>query len=148
MDLVRSDQNVAFVEVEHIMQALPDEDSTGVERMNGSSRQVRAKKREETSGQPAPHYPTAVTPEAGYNLQMIGAGRKLDIPVTDGDGDYRMISDAGRGVDIYILDTGIRITHELFQNRASNFGGLASTDLSPWCPGRQIMDDQNGHGTA
>ena len=45
---------------------------------------------------------------------------------------------AGRGVDIYILDTGIRHSHQVFGGRAS-FGGYDEF-------GGQGVDD-HGHGT-
>ena len=76
---------------------------------------------------------------------MIGAGAKLTTPVYDG-GDYEYIEDAGRGVNIYILDSGVRVSHYAFGGRAINFGGLKSTDYSPYCNYEQ-MQDFVGHGT-
>jgi hypothetical protein len=45
----------------------------------------------------------------------------------------------------YVMDTGVRTSHRLFDGRARNLGGLASTDKSPYCD--ETMDDTNGHGT-
>lgn len=82
---------------------------------------------------------------APFNLQMIGAGAKLPIPVYDG-GEYEYIENAGRGVNIYILDTGVKVSHTAFGGRATNFGGLKSTDVSPYCDS-EPMQDYVGHGT-
>ena len=49
-----------------------------------------------------------------------------------------LYANAGRGVDIYILDTGIRYSHQVFGGRAS-FGGYDEF-------GGQGVDD-HGHGT-
>lgn len=82
---------------------------------------------------------------APYGLQMITTGKnRLDIPVKD-KGVYDYVQTAGKGVQIYIMDTGIRITHKLFEGRARNFGGLGSYDNSPYID--EPMTDLNGHGT-
>jgi len=49
----------------------------------------------------------------------------------------------GTGVNIYIIDSGIRVTHRTFQGRAVNFRGL---DWSPYADG-ETADDTIGHGT-
>ena len=68
--------------------------------------------------------------------------------------------DAGLGVDVYVLDTGINIHHEQFfkdpnfpydpskwtHGRASHFGGLSDDDRSPYVP-NEPMKDENQHGT-
>lgn len=45
----------------------------------------------------------------------------------------------GDGIRIYILDTGIRTTHDEFENRAAKGWDFAYNDSNP--------DDKNGHGT-
>lgn len=79
-----------------------------------------------------------------YGLQMLAAPGKLPTPVRD-HGNYDWVQRAGQGVNVYVLDSGIRVTHNAFQGRARNFGGLKSTDKSPYCDSR--MDDRRGHGT-
>jgi subtilisin family serine protease len=72
---------------------------------------------------------------------MIGALGKLPTPVTRED-DYLMLSRSGAGVNIYILDSGIRTRHSLFRGRAFNFKGMTR---SPYI-GLPI-NDVVGHGT-
>ena len=58
----------------------------------------------------------------------------------------KTVANPGQGVDIYVLDSGIHISHEAFQGRASHFNGASQT---PYCPrGDKTMDDNiRGHGT-
>ena len=83
---------------------------------------------------------------AWYGLQIVAAGSKLSTPVGN-NGKYDFVERAGQGVNCYVLDSGIRITHNAFEGRASNFGGAASTDISPYAPGQVFYDDKDGHGT-
>ncbi|MCZ7414126.1 MULTISPECIES: S8 family peptidase [unclassified Streptomyces] len=55
------------------------------------------------------------------------------------DGRYAYPSSAGAGVTAYVLDTGVRVTHEEFGGRASH-----GTDV---VDGDSVADDGNGHGT-
>ncbi|WP_308119271.1 S8 family peptidase [Streptomyces sp. JJ38] len=55
------------------------------------------------------------------------------------DGRYAHPSSAGAGVTAYVLDTGVRITHEEFGGRASH-----GTDV---VDGDAVAEDGNGHGT-
>lgn len=52
---------------------------------------------------------------------------------------YDFHNNAGRGVDVYVLDTGIRRTHNEFEGRA--FFGMDATTRSP------PRNDPQGHGT-
>ncbi|CAG8482869.1 16011_t:CDS:2 [Dentiscutata erythropus] len=54
------------------------------------------------------------------------------------DGQYIFPNTAGQGVNIFIVDTGVRITHQEFEGRAT-FGGS-------FCAGCNNQDE-NGHGT-
>ena len=82
-----------------------------------------------------------------YGLQMVGAKGKLSLPAppTSDHGDYDFVEWAGAGVQIYVMDTGIRTRHTLFGIRAVNFQGLQSTDKSPYVD--EVMQDLEGHGT-
>jgi subtilisin family serine protease len=53
---------------------------------------------------------------------------------------YHFPSSAGQGVDIYVMDTGIDITHEEFGGRAK-WGGTFVTEVGT------PNDDDAGHGT-
>lgn len=55
------------------------------------------------------------------------------------DGGYTSPESAGRGVTVYVIDTGIRISHKDFGGRASN--GWDFVDGDRWA------GDGNGHGT-
>lgn len=78
---------------------------------------------------------------------MVGAKGKISLsalPSSD-NGEYDFVESAGAGVQVYVMDTGIRTTHTLFGGRAVNFQGLQSTDKSPYTD--EVMQDLNGHGT-
>lgn len=51
---------------------------------------------------------------------------------------YKYVTSAGSGVDVYIIDTGIRFTHQ-------DFGGRATSGIDTVDGGS--ADDCNGHGT-
>lgn len=55
------------------------------------------------------------------------------------DGNYRWPKSAGAGVTVYVIDTGIRITHD-------DFGGRASYGWD-FVGGDRVAADGNGHGT-
>jgi subtilisin family serine protease len=56
------------------------------------------------------------------------------------------LAEKSYSVDAYILDSGIHISHQAFQGRATNFNDV---DETPYCPrGDKTMDDNiRGHGT-
>ena len=58
-----------------------------------------------------------------------------DLPLNN---SYGYVKKAGKGVDVYIIDTGMRFTHDDFGNRASS--GFDAVDGGS-------ADDCNGHGT-
>jgi len=73
-----------------------------------------------------------------WPLAQITAGYRLNTPIPEPhDVDY--LAYAGSGVNVYVLDTGIRSTHTGFIssfNRKSNvinFNGLKDSDMSPYC---------------
>ena len=123
------------METDQLLKIRPIPSNTPVPSFKNSTASAKAKR----------DYQSTVDLSAPFNLQMIGAGAKLPTPVYDG-GQYEYLNDAGRGVNIYVLDTGVRVTHAHFGGRASNFDGLSSTDNSPYCDNEQ-MQDFIGHGT-
>ncbi|KAI8280769.1 hypothetical protein K4K60_004672 [Colletotrichum sp. SAR11_57] len=62
------------------------------------------------------------------------------------DHEAEWLANAGKGVDIYVFDSGIRLSHKAFGGRASHFNGKKSNDKSPYCNTAK-MDDDIGHGT-
>jgi subtilisin family serine protease len=42
------------------------------------------------------------------------------------------MNNAGAGVSIYILDSGVKLNHVTFEDRASILGGFNETDFSPY----------------
>jgi len=54
------------------------------------------------------------------------------------DGTYRYTDGVGADVDVYVLDTGVRVTHHEFEGRASFAFNAA---------GGKIDTDKDGHGT-
>lgn len=51
---------------------------------------------------------------------------------------YVYDTDGGKGVDVYVIDTGINVAHEEFQGRAS---------WGKTIPQNDVDEDGNGHGT-
>lgn len=78
-----------------------------------------------------------------HHLQQLAAGEKITV---DGSNkQYKVLHGAGEGVDIYVLDSGIKINHLFFGPRASHFSqGLGHT---PYTTVDQPLDDSDGHGT-
>lgn len=64
---------------------------------------------------------------------------RVDQTATTGDNAYTYPDTAGAGVTAYVIDTGVRITHQDFEGRASY--GYDAID------GDNIADDGYGHGT-
>ncbi|KDQ70355.1 S8 family serine peptidase [Streptomyces halstedii] len=64
---------------------------------------------------------------------------RIDQTETAGDDAYTYPDAAGEGVTAYVIDTGVRVTHEDFEGRAtSGFDAVDNDDDA---------DDGNGHGT-
>ncbi|AEN13140.1 MULTISPECIES: S8 family peptidase [unclassified Streptomyces] len=64
---------------------------------------------------------------------------RIDQTETAGDDAYTYPDAAGEGVTAYVIDTGVRVTHEDFEGRAtSGFDAVDEDDDA---------DDGNGHGT-
>ncbi|KAF2163842.1 hypothetical protein M409DRAFT_56957 [Zasmidium cellare ATCC 36951] len=134
---VRRDPRVRMVETNRPVYGIEPHNVTVFEPsafwQNGTSRLSKREYLEETE------------PEAPYGLQMITTpSERLDIPIPD-EGPYAHVQNAGLGVQVYVLDTGIRTSHELFEGRARNFGGLGADDKSPYVD--DTMADVRGHGT-
>ncbi|MFI5825600.1 S8 family peptidase [Streptomyces rishiriensis] len=64
---------------------------------------------------------------------------RLDRPSRPLDGGYRAPRSAGAGVTVYVIDTGVRITH-------ADFGGRARYGWD-FVGGDPVAADGNGHGT-
>ncbi|KAL9105419.1 MAG: hypothetical protein Q9227_009412 [Pyrenula ochraceoflavens] len=82
---------------------------------------------------------------------MVNAGDKIDL---SGGGEYgvgegQFFVDAGYGVNVYVLDSGVRISHEIFnqkdwKGRATDFEG----PNSPYLHNDKSLYDYEGHGTS
>lgn len=64
---------------------------------------------------------------------------RIDQTETEGDNSYTYPDSAGDGVTAYVIDTGVRISHDDFEGRASY--GYDAVD------GDDSAEDGNGHGT-
>lgn len=64
---------------------------------------------------------------------------RVDQADTAGDGKYTYPDRAGEGVTAYVIDTGVRVTHQDFEGRASHGYDAVDDD--------HTADDGNGHGT-
>lgn len=108
LNAVRKDPNVEFVEAERLSSMQRDDEQTFLrDHRNNSVLDL-------SQAQASTHYKTSTDPYAPYNLQMIGAATKLPTPVGDGNGPYEFIENAGQGVDIYIMDDGVKLDHRFF----------------------------------
>lgn len=75
--------------------------------------------------------------DAPWGLQRISQADRLDRSDVDAlDYKYVYDSSAGKGVDIYIIDTGVNIHHEEFEGRARWGQNLGYPE-----------EDRHGHGT-
>lgn len=133
LDLVRPDPQVLLVEPDKPVRLI--EPVQSFESSNASVSDDHQKR----------EYTLETNYAAPYGLQQVGAGSKLKTPVNNG-GRYDHIHPAGTGTQIYILDTGIRISHSAFGGRARHFPDfLKPGDNSPYVD--EPPDDTNGHGT-
>ncbi|KAI8298356.1 hypothetical protein K4K59_002866 [Colletotrichum sp. SAR11_240] len=114
------------------------------------SRTKNLKARQDGCGEVPLDYDSETRKNAKWNLAMIAAGRKiteqLQGDIYEDDHQAEWLANAGKVVDIYIFDSGIRLSHKAFGGRASHFNGKKSTDKSPYCNTAK-MDDDIGHGT-
>ncbi|KAK3718636.1 serine protease [Vermiconidia calcicola] len=132
-DLVRHDPGVRLVETSREVHLIDAVDSADVEFSYAKPDSAFVKRYTQNTETGAP-----------YGLQMIAGSGKLSTPLSN-NGNYDYVHRAGQGVNVYVIDSGIRITHRPFEGRARHFGGLASDDKSPYC--QDTMDDKRGHGT-
>jgi len=88
-------------------------------------------RRQREEGRKRLHTNEAVQVDAAWHLDRID---RRFLPLS---GDYIYASD-GEDVDVYVLDTGIRTTHEQFQGRAAFLYNAVRGDVDTDC---------NGHGT-
>ena len=81
----------------------------------------------------------AEEPKAPYANAILTSPTKLTtLPVVDGAVRARYPPQAGREVDIYIMDTGIVTSHSAFEGRAANF---QDKDTSSYCNGETMTDN-------
>ncbi|KAL9066894.1 MAG: hypothetical protein Q9157_006986 [Trypethelium eluteriae] len=122
-NIIRSDSGVEWVEatsVAHMPNLLPAE----------------------TERNTMKRWQAAVEDLAPPDLVMQSSAEKMSLPTADG---FWYWNESGSGVDIYILDSGIKIHHPEFESRASNFRGWHHTPYLN--ASHSTMEDADSHGT-
>jgi hypothetical protein len=138
---IRLDPMVELVEQDHIIASI-SEDSSDVPFVQHDIGRNRAKDLAKR-GDPFIENYGHKHREDFWFADQVSANEKLSIATNGNDRyAYRARLGAGHGVNIYILDTGIRLSHSDFAGRASNFRGMK---VSKYVGGS--MDDYQGHGT-
>lgn len=82
--------------------------------------------------------PNPTGPTAAYATTQWGLDR-VDQHLKPLDGQYNPIYGYGNGVNAYVVDTGVQISHAQFQGRASNGWDFVENDA--------VAQDCHGHGT-
>ncbi|KAJ7736851.1 peptidase S8/S53 domain-containing protein [Mycena metata] len=78
---------------------------------------------------------SAVQKSAPWGLARVSHRNKLSFSTFT---RYEYDDEGGKGVDVYVIDTGINIAHQEFQGRAS---------WGKTIPDNDVDEDGNGHGT-
>ncbi|KAL9105416.1 MAG: hypothetical protein Q9227_009409 [Pyrenula ochraceoflavens] len=93
---------------------------------------------------------TGFTKFLTWPQRMVNAGEKIDLSAGGDTGlaPSNFFVNPGLGVHIYIVDTGVRITHKVFHQ--PDFKGTAANFNGPHAPyvDDPNPDDKNGHGTS
>ncbi|KAL9111436.1 MAG: hypothetical protein Q9227_004113 [Pyrenula ochraceoflavens] len=90
-------------------------------------------------------------PVATWPVRMVNAGKKIDLSGggDPGYGPAEVVRNAGAGVNVYVLDCGVMISHATFGS-AVNFKSVPTHQDSEYVVDPGIpsgMDDVTGHGT-
>jgi subtilisin family serine protease len=137
-DIIRSDPGVDLVTHDYHVQLPELGPAIPMERLDKPTRKQKRL------------YSQQVEATDAYNLLMISAPGKVDLTNTK-DSTYTFLSQAGLGVRVYVLDSGINVNHELFGGRAVHFNNAGKDTLgtSPYTnpPNEPVGEDLRGHGT-
>lgn len=137
LDFVRRDRNVAYLETMRLIEmARPDSESVPLNRtfdLEASSMPLNHTF--EFDDLPAQLYPRDDDDDEWHdcvswmedsqrdppwNLQALTAKNRFR-----GDYEFKYIRGAGKGVNVYIMDSGINIEHSFFKGRAVNMHGVS-----------------------
>lgn len=81
-----------------------------------------------------------------WNLKVISAEGRLSWDEQDLWNPH-FIQNGGKGVDVYVLDSGINVYHQSFDGRATNLKGLQMWDPASWVENYVPLYDTTNHGT-
>ncbi|KAL9111775.1 MAG: hypothetical protein Q9227_003834 [Pyrenula ochraceoflavens] len=99
---------------------------------------------------PDPHlasrWLTEVRKKSSWPLRMLAGWGRADLSENVAPAPF--LGGSGEGVNVYILDTGIRRSHNLFKEGAPvvNFNDAQDSDTSPYVD-ESFEDNASGHGT-
>lgn len=163
LDYVRRDQNVSFVERSYRVYAkidkMPVEASDSklepsmlgniTDSIDGSGQLDISDPYDQPDNPPTDGWLFWTQIGVPWGLGVVSAGYKLSLPKINGRwaSKWQYINNPGRGVDIYVMDSGVNIHHKYFNGRALNLGGLSSVEPAPFTDNMRPVIDTENHGT-
>ncbi|KAL9091686.1 MAG: hypothetical protein Q9165_004762 [Trypethelium subeluteriae] len=129
-DIVRKDGGVEWVEDTSVIQ-MPDLIPADSNKERNASVLQRTKR-----------WQAAVDSTAPRELVMQSSAEKISLPSAN---RFRYWNESGSGVDIYIVDSGIKIHHPEFEGRASDFRDW--NHVSYLNASESMIEDTEEHGT-
>ncbi|KAL9090310.1 MAG: hypothetical protein Q9165_005343 [Trypethelium subeluteriae] len=146
-NLVRRDPEVDYVEhschLKHLVKpSLHFKDRLSPQSQNEQAARSVSKRQDPPPGSPGSGFEVFGEYNVPWHGGFLSTPYKINNPSNRGNAE--LLYQAGWGVHIYIVDTGMRLTHESFEGRAVN---IHLSNTSDYCQG-EPNDDSDDHGTS